>query len=136
MRLRNEHRQSRISEVIQLRWDKGRRSRNCPLTFHPQFGFAIRGNYQTHAFCRVVAQAIWRLGGYDDINNCFLSVFTRIALLPWDDCLTPHCAGQGFVHDRGIGQDTGPVLHAEDTLVDQHGETVEGLATSCSGIPE
>ena len=31
------------------------RSRICPRTVHPQFGFAIRGTYQTLAFCRILA---------------------------------------------------------------------------------
>jgi hypothetical protein len=32
------------------------RSRTCPRTVHPQFGFAIRGNEQTLSFCRFAAQ--------------------------------------------------------------------------------
>ena len=32
------------------------RSRKCPRTVHPQFGFAIRGTYQTLSFCRFAAQ--------------------------------------------------------------------------------
>ncbi len=32
------------------------RSRKCPRTVHPQFGFAIRGKYQTLSFCRFAAQ--------------------------------------------------------------------------------
>ncbi len=46
------------------------RSRKCPRTVHPQFGLAIRGNYQTLAFCRFAARAIRRLntfGGSGDI---------------------------------------------------------------------
>jgi hypothetical protein len=50
------------------------RSRKCPGTVHPQFGFAIRLNYQTLAFCRFAAQAIRRLRTFGVLTDSTLGV--------------------------------------------------------------
>lgn len=51
-------------------------------------------------------------------------------------CLASHCRGQCLVHYCGIGQDTGPILHAENALIHEHGETIEGLAATGGAVLE
>ncbi|MBL8852807.1 MAG: hypothetical protein JNK57_02430 [Planctomycetaceae bacterium] len=56
----------------------------CPPTGHPQFGFAVRGNYQTHGFCRPAAQAIRCLRPLDVSADSTIGVLglTSIGLSP------------------------------------------------------
>ena len=58
------------------------RSRKCLRTVHPQFGFAIRLNYQTLAFCRFAAQDIWRLRTFGVLADSTLGVLglTKVRL--------------------------------------------------------
>jgi hypothetical protein len=50
---------------------KGPWSRKGPPAFHPQFGFAIRGNYQAPEYCRAVDQTIQFFGLDDDRGSRF-----------------------------------------------------------------
>ena len=49
---------------------------------HPQFGFAIRLNYQTLAFCRFAAQAIRRLRPFGVLADSTIGVLglTKVGL--------------------------------------------------------
>ena len=51
---------------------------------HPQFGFAIRWNYRTLAFCRFVVQAIRRLRTFGVLADSTLGVLglTKVRLAP------------------------------------------------------
>lgn len=39
-------------------------------------------------------------------------------------------------HDRGVGFDAGPVLHANDSLVDDHSQAIDGAATAGLRVAE
>ncbi len=58
------------------------RSRKCPRTFHPQFGFAIRGNFQTLAL-PLCGSAIRRLRpGVSADSTIGVLGFTKLGLSP------------------------------------------------------